>query len=58
MENFEIPKSQQMRMTTEIWQYCCEVAKSQGFRNPTEAAKQIIKAHKGWTTLRSEEPRR
>lgn len=54
----EIPSSQQMRMPIEVWQYCIEIAKSQGFKNPTEAARQIIKAHQGWTTLRNEEPRR
>lgn len=54
---FEIPKSGQMRMPDEIWRYCLDVAKAQGFRNPTEAARQIIKAHKGWTTVKPDSDR-
>ncbi|MGG6266224.1 hypothetical protein ACQ4M3_05215 [Leptolyngbya sp. AN03gr2] len=50
-EEFEIPKSGQMRMPIEIWEYCRTIAETNGFKNPTDAAKQIILAHKGWTTL-------
>jgi len=50
-EEFEIPKSGQMRMPDEIWQYCREVARVNGFKNPTDAAKKIILSHQAWTTL-------
>lgn len=50
-EEFEIPKSGQMRMPDEVWIYCREIARVNGFKNPTDAAKKIIEAHRAWTTL-------
>lgn len=54
---FEIPKSGQMRMPDEVWNYCNEIAKRNGFKNATEAAKKIIIAHRGWMVLDSSNPR-
>lgn len=50
----KVPKSRQMRVDADCWDYCAAIAEVKGFKSPIEALHKIVRAHRGWSNLENE----